>query len=104
VRLVGVPEVRGDAGQVGTVAVGQPLGGLVQAAAPDQPLRRQPDPPRGEPLEGALGDRELLADLADAPHVGVALDVLDDGVDQQALAHLGGIRMPPSTRTTSPFM
>ena len=38
-----------------------------------------------EPLQRALGDRELLADLAHALDLGVALDPLDDRVDEQTL-------------------
>ena len=83
--LVGVAEIGRDAGEVGALLAGQALGRLVQAPALDQPLGGQPDPPSGESLEAALADRELLAHLADPAYVGVALDVLDDGVDQLAL-------------------
>ena len=73
-------------GEVRSLLAGEPLGRLVQAPALDQPLRGQADAPGGEPLQRALGDRaELLADLAHPLDLGVALDPLDDRVDEQTL-------------------
>ena len=83
-RLVGVPQVVGDGGEVSR-ADAQPFAGLVQPTTLDEPLGCEPEPSSGEPLEGALAEPELVAHLRDLSDRGGGLDVGDEVVDQLSL-------------------
>ena len=82
--LVGISEIVRNSREV-PGAGPQPFARLVQPAPLDEPLGTEPDPAPEQPLETALGDRESLAHLRDLTDVGLGLDRLDDGVDEQTL-------------------
>jgi len=57
----------------------------VASSVVDEPLRRQPEPAVHEPLQRPLGQVERVAQLSDAEHLAVLLDVSHQPVDELAL-------------------
>src|SRR5690606_2805217 len=83
VGLVGVAEPGREVGEI--LLAAQPVGRLVKPPPPDQPRGGEAQTPRREPLQRALPEPHPGAQLPDLAERRVALDLLDDGVDQEIL-------------------
>ena len=84
VGLVGVTQIGGNRRDRRRPAA-QPPRRILDSAAAHQPLRGQPHPVPGEPLQRPLAGGEMRADIGDASHVRIVLHIGDHVVDQQAL-------------------